>query len=384
MVERNDGNQRPPTAIGTGRPRLLVVAAATLAVGAIGGGVWIANHHDPADIDARRGAPSSVVDDPPAGRTPGPASSFGDGFTVADGDASCVVGLRRGEDDSAASGMGPILPGPSEPALLGPEWSAEAGARPGVWHVVTEEQQVEVHVPGVIVTDLMGERTEPVSLEGRAADATVWFAADWVQVRSFGGRHAPEPCSSDQSFTVTVGGPDERANRDLAVRIASSLVIDRSPVVSSGTGPQPDEREPTFSGEPVDPASLPGYWILEAVTVDGVPVAVVDAANGGTDGRPGPPVLLLSDPTRPAAPDPVLRACNAVGLSLEVDGSEGRLWLPSRALTTQMRCEGPQAEQEGRIKKVLSLGDPFVLRSDDRGRTLTIRDEATTLVFRQV
>jgi hypothetical protein len=84
------------------------------------------------------------------------------------------------------------------------------------WHATVGPQTVEIHIPATVARDLHGERTEAVNTVW--GDATVWYAAygipDTVQIRVPVGLPA---CGLD----VTVHGPDETANRDLAVEIAS-------------------------------------------------------------------------------------------------------------------------------------------------------------------
>ena len=76
----------------------------------------------------------------------------------------------------------------------------------------------EIHIPGLVVTDLVGERVEQVELKRGTAD--VWFGPDFVQVRWFTGSQAL--CDS---FTVTVAGGTEDGNRHAAVDLADRILL---------------------------------------------------------------------------------------------------------------------------------------------------------------
>ena len=103
-----------------------------------------------------------------------------------------------------------------------------------------------------MVDDLVGERVADVQLE--RGTAQLWFQGgdgDPVQVRWFTG--GQEPC---ESFTVTVGGGSEDANRHAAVDLAERVRL-------------PSELD--TSGD-LASADLEGTgWWLERSTVGGVP-----------------------------------------------------------------------------------------------------------------
>jgi hypothetical protein len=85
------------------------------------------------------------------------------------------------------------------------------------WHAAAGLQTVEIHIPATAAGDLSGERTETVDTTW--GDATVWYAAygseDTLQIR------VPVALPACGQWDVTVHGPDETANRDLAIEIAS-------------------------------------------------------------------------------------------------------------------------------------------------------------------
>jgi hypothetical protein len=145
-------------------------------------------------------APSST--DEPSTSTPTTSTipeATGCGFGGSD--LSSIVGSSR-----------PSL-GPADPPLV--PWASGSSA----WHMTVADQTVEIRVPGTVVRDLVGERTEEVELEGRGT-ATIWFTDDWVQVQWFPTRDR-RLCDS---FDVTVAGPSEDANRDLAVALAGTIM----------------------------------------------------------------------------------------------------------------------------------------------------------------
>ncbi|MDP1807338.1 MAG: hypothetical protein Q8K72_19325, partial [Acidimicrobiales bacterium] len=77
-------------------------------------------------------------------------------------------------------------------------------------------QTAEIAVPGVVLTDLTGERVEDVELA--RGTGQVWFSPDFVQARWFTG--SQESC---ESFTVTVWGGTEDGNRHAAVDLAEQV-----------------------------------------------------------------------------------------------------------------------------------------------------------------
>lgn len=177
----------------------------------------------------------SDVDTAPSTSTP-PAAG-----TRVVGDV-CTIGI----------GGDPIVvdPGPADPPLFAlsgqPEGQLVAHTRLGA------SQVAELHVPGLVLDDLVGERVEEVELE--RGTASVWFGPDFVQVRWFPG--AQEPC---ESFTVTVTGSTEDGNRHAAVDLAERILL-------------PSDLAGTTDALL---ASLEGEWRLESAEVDGEP----------TDGR---------------------------------------------------------------------------------------------------
>ena len=129
-----------------------------------------------------------------------------------------------------------------------------------VAHTMLGSQVAELHVPGVVLTDLVGERVEDVELE--RGTASIWFGPDFVQVRWFPG--GQELC---ESFTVTVSGGSEDANRHAAVAFAERVLL------------------PSDLGE-VGVADLDGTdWQLERSTVRGEPTEGTGSAFTFADGE---------------------------------------------------------------------------------------------------
>jgi hypothetical protein len=145
----------------------------------------------------------------------------------------------------------PILTevGPADPPLFDP--SGQPAGQTIVHASLGEAQVAEIHVPGLVVTDLVGEEVDDVELERGTAQA--WFGPDFVQVRWFTG--SQEPCDS---FTVTVAGGTRDGNRHAAVDLADRILL-------------PDdlglEEQPPADGTPAD--TLEGEWQLERSEVDG-------------------------------------------------------------------------------------------------------------------
>ena len=133
--------------------------------------------------------------------------------------------------------------GPADPPLFDP---ASQPAGQTIAHADLGAQVVEVHVPGLVVTDLVGERVEPVELERGTAE--VWFGQGFVQVRWFTG--SQDAC---ESFTVTVAGGTEVDNRDAAVDLAGQLVLG-----SELEGPYLRQTEWQLERSEVDGASTDG------------------------------------------------------------------------------------------------------------------------------
>lgn len=145
--------------------------------------------------------------------------------------------------------------GPADPPLF-----ALAGQPEGqtIAHAAVGSQVAEIHVPGLVLDDLVGEQVEEIELS--RGTAHLWFGTDFVQVRWFTG--SQEPCDS---FTVTVAGGTEDGNRHAAVDLADRLLL-------------PDEIDVNEPPVNVDVASrLEGSdWSLYRSTLDGNPTDSVD------------------------------------------------------------------------------------------------------------
>jgi heat shock protein HslJ len=214
-----------PLAVGIGRSLhpgrwLAVAAAAALAIGTV---AVLADDGDQS-VDTSPQATTSTSED----------RMVGDGLTIV-GPDGCRIGMD-GDDIRVESG-------PAQPPRFDP-----AGQPPGqlVYNLSLGDSQVaELHVPGVVVRDLVGERVEDVEL--RRGTAQVWFGTDFVQVRWFTGSQGP--CGS---FTVTVSGGNEDANRHAAVDLADRMLV---------------------ASELSDPSLRHTNWQLERSTMGGVPTA---------------------------------------------------------------------------------------------------------------
>lgn len=228
-MRRAEGGAVVPLSVDRVRPRptrwLAVAAAAALAIGSA---AVLTASDDEAGLDTanRRdsGAPPMTVGDLPG----------------------CDLALSIGPDAEVAGHELVLRTGAAQPPLVG------TSAQPGqsVLHADLGEQVVELHVPGVVVIDLVGERVEQVQLARGAAD--VWFGPGFVQVRWFPG--GQDAC---RSFSVTAAGGTEAANRELAVYLADSILLE-----SEIDGPSLRQTE----------------WQLERSTVGGVPTE----GNGST------------------------------------------------------------------------------------------------------
>ena len=220
-----------------------------------------------------------------------------------------------------------LTPGAGDPPLFDPAFQPEGVT--AAHGALGDAQVVEVQVPGVVVTDLVGERVEDVELQ--RGTASIWFGPDFVQVRWFPGTE--EPCDS---FTVTVAGSTEDGNRHAAVALADRLLL------------------PTEIGVEEPPGStadlLQGDWQLERSTVDGKPTdggGLVFSFDGGeatwTDG------------------------CNTfAGTLVPIDGSMVTL---VGAVGTKVHCPAnPTMEAVGAVMgaeqiDVSTEGDQLVLRA---------------------
>ncbi len=133
--------------------------------------------------------------------------------------------------------------GPADPPIFG---SGDQEPDQTVAHLDLGEQVAEFYVPGMILTDLVGERVEQVELE--RGTANIWFGGEFVQVRWFPS-DAVMPCDS---FTVTVAGGTEDGNRHVAVDLADRMVL---------------------ASEIDAPSLRQTEWALERSTVGGEPTA---------------------------------------------------------------------------------------------------------------
>jgi len=143
----------------------------------------------------------------------GPQMPEVDAAFLPSGDADCVLDVTDGPVEGWTLSAGPALP------PQGQEWDEISGVRSGLWTVTDGVLSAEIQVPGQMVIDLVGERTEEVVLD-EWGPATVWYQQGAVQVRSFPGLADAGPCDS---FTVTVAGPEAVA-RDFAVAVANEVV----------------------------------------------------------------------------------------------------------------------------------------------------------------
>lgn len=155
-------------------------------------------------------------------------------------------------------------------------------------------QTAEIAVPGVVLTDLVGERVEDVEL-ARGTGA-VWFSGDFVQARWFTG--SQEAC---ESFTVTVWGGTEDGNRHAAVDLAEQVLL------------------PSDLRAAID-RTIEGDWVLAGARLEGEDLAVepldfsfragaaswdsgCNQASGGFE-VVGATSIRVPDPTSTALPCP--------------------------------------------------------------------------------
>lgn len=125
-----------------------------------------------------------------------------------------------------------------------------------VAHGADNVTTVELHSPGIVVIDLVGERVEDVALSRGIAQ--MWLTDEFVQVRWFtGGR---DRCDS---FTVTATGGTESSQRKAAVELA--------------------DRVRWTTDEIVEPSEL--RLVVDQVTLEALPAHGTCEANGGEAGR---------------------------------------------------------------------------------------------------
>ncbi|MEQ1786258.1 MAG: META domain-containing protein [Acidimicrobiales bacterium] len=242
-----------------------------------------------------------VDDDGDQGLEMSPTTTAPEPGTTVEG-PDCLVGIS-GE---------PIMmeEGSADPPLFGTGGQPEGQL---VTHTMLGTQVAELHVPGLVLDDLLGERVEEVEL--RRGTATVWFGADFVQVRWFSG--AQEPC---ESFTVTVAGGTEDGNRHAAVDFAERILL------------------PSDLGD-LAAASLEGTdWALESSTVAGVttdgsglPFAFAGGEATWTDGcnsfgalfdQPSPTSLVLDEVGSTQLPCPTSPTSQALAAVMGADAIE--------------------------------------------------------------
>lgn len=288
------------------------------------------------------------------------------------GDSACAVGLDPSVDPDGSLGLGP---GPATPPVLEQSWHTQrSSATQGVWNVRHDGQRVEIDVPGLVVTDLLGERTEHVQI-GDHGEATVWYSNEWVQVRYFTGDREPDPCGS---FTVTAAGASEEANRDMAVAIATALAIRERSGAHQPDGTPPATIPPADAeGEDLVITEWAGmFWALEAIDVDGTVQRPASTPVGGGDGTGGPIVLEVTG----GGLGLVARGCEEVALKLSDRG--GRPWIALPPDQSSFGgCVGAGGNQWGKLLKILSLGAVPRMVPTDHGQVLLIANEEGSAAF---
>jgi heat shock protein HslJ len=333
---------------------LAVAAVAAVAVLAVGTAAVVLGDDEDSAVDT---APATTAPPEP-------------GTTVVGG--ACTVGISGD----------PIRmePGPAEPPLFDLTGQADGQL---VSHTMLGSQVAELHVPGLALNDLVGERVEEVELA--RGTAAVWFEPDFVQVRWFTGAQAP--C---ESFTVTVAGGSEDANRHAAVDLAERILLPSDLRDRAGAG-----LERTA-------------WALDHVTVGDTTTdanreafSILDGEASWSDGcnlfsapytQTSPAELVLGEVTSTAVgcdPDPVGEAIAAVmspgsvevafgsGVeALQLTRGDTRLTLtPAESLgetSTTVGGESSAAEPDP-VKAASLVGSAWVLvgiRTDDGGVTL--------------
>jgi hypothetical protein len=152
--------------------------------------------------------------------------------------------------------------GPVDPDA--PRFDPEGGQN--IAHTVLGSQVAEVRVPGFDLSAADGWRMEDIQLD--RGTARVWLngppsgeqGKPFVQVRWFPG--SQNPCGS---FTVTVDGGTESANREVAIDLAERIVL---------PGEHGDLDLPGAEGGPVAGLELAGTdWVI-ADTSNGAPGGV--------------------------------------------------------------------------------------------------------------
>ena len=210
------------------QPRLVVATAAAVAVMLVGLGLWWTDDGDGRDVVAS--------DDDRDGTTTSSLASVAEGDVGRQtilGDDGCSVEVFPGAHRIE---QGPL---PGDPMF-----------EPAEAHVVESGGlRAAIHVPGVMVTDLVGEDVELIEIDlGQAAlwrrqagDAGV--DQEFSQVRYFRG--GQEPCGS---FTVTATGGTSAQRDQLAIEVANQL---------RPSGADETAATTTVAGEPGDEAGAP-------------------------------------------------------------------------------------------------------------------------------
>jgi len=199
-----------------------------------------------------------------------------------------------------------------QPGSATGRFSTEGGQ--GVAHILLGGQLAEVHVPGFARDGEAGRREEPIELE--RGSAVVWLDGPASASREGAGElpfvqvgffpEGDEPCSS---FTVTVDGGTEDANRQAAIDLAERVLL------------------PTD----LESLDLPG--------TEGGPVAGLELAGtewGIADPPVGPEHTVSFTDATVSWPD----GCATVTADYELDRRSGILTLTNRS-STDPGCDPP-------------------------------------------
>ncbi len=185
-------------------------------------------------------------DDPDQGVAAGPTPTTSPVHVYQEQPEDCAFGVT-----GDALETGPQLIGPFSELTDGTNIDGPLGA----------DQTYRIDVPITFVRDFIGERVEDVELH--RGTAQLWLSADFVQVRWV--TDSQDPCGS---FSVTVSGGTEDANRHAAVDLAERVVL-------------PSELDGTSSAV----GTIEGDWQLASSSLGG------DSTDGNgvtftfTDGR---------------------------------------------------------------------------------------------------
>lgn len=284
--------------------RMFVAAAAVVAVLAFAAAVTLLD--DDQNLDTvppatQTSLPGTEITVPRVGTTPlppRPAVRVLEGRTIVSG-SGCPFGITGESVDL-------------QPGRAGERFDLVGGQTAA--YLVLGAQTAEVHVPGFGLREQAGWQIEPIQLEGRSA--MVWL--DGPESASHGGANLPfvqiryfpagdEPCSS---FTVTVDGGTQEANRQTAVDLAERILL------PADLG---DLDLPGTEGGPVAGLELPGTsWPVTAPNhpADGAQMAFTGTTVSWTDG------------------------CATVTAAYELDRDDGILVLTDRT-STDPGCTPP-------------------------------------------